>query len=64
MLRSSVYRPLRLSAAPENTSIILRDIDTYAEPRYLFGGKNLAYYKINAEDMRDAHIMFRNIAVR
>lgn len=60
VLRSSVYRPLRLSAAPENTSIILRDIDTYAEPRYLFGGKNLAYYKINAEDMRDAHIMFRN----
>ena len=37
VLRSSVYRPLRLSAAPENTSIILRDIDTYAEPRYLFG---------------------------
>lgn len=60
VLRSSVYRPLRLAAAPENTNIILRDVDTYAEPRYLFGGKDLAYYKINAGDMTDAHIMFRS----
>lgn len=60
MLRSSAYKPLRLNAAPENTNIILSDIDTYAEPRYIFGGRNLAYYKINANDMTDGHIMFRN----
>ena len=60
VLRSSAYRPLRLATAPENTNIILRDIDTYAEPRYLFGGKDLAYYKINASDMTDAHILFRS----
>lgn len=60
VLRSSVYKPLKLSAAPENTNIILKDIDTYAEPRYLFGGKDLAYYKINPNDMSDAHIKFRS----
>lgn len=60
VLRSSVYQPLKLQAAPEYTNIILRDIDTYAEPRYLFSGKDLAYYKINANDMTDAHLMFRN----
>lgn len=60
VLRSSVYKPLKLSAAPENTNIILKDIDTYAEPRYLFGGKDLAYNKMNAKDMSDSHMMFRS----
>lgn len=60
VLRSSVYKPLKLSAAPENTNILLRDIDTYAEPRYLFGGKDMAYYKMNANDMSNSHIMLKN----
>lgn len=59
LLRSSVYKPLKMSFAPENTNIILRDIDTYAEPRYLFGGTDMAYYKINANNMSDSHIMFK-----
>ena len=60
VLRSSAYRPLQLSAVAQNSNVILRDIDAYAEPRYLFGGKDLAYYKINADDITDGHIMFRN----
>ena len=59
-LRSSVYKPLKLSAAPENTKILLSDVDTYAEPRYMFGGTDMAYYKINAADMTDSHMLFRS----
>ena len=59
-LRSSIYEPLQLTAAPLGSSILFKDIDAYAQPRYLFGGKDLVYYKINAGDMFDSRVMFRS----
>lgn len=42
-LRASVYKPLQMARAPRNSAILLTGIDAYAQPTYLFGGRDLAY---------------------
>ena len=49
-LRSSIYKPLRLSAIPENTKLLLSNIDAYAQPMYLYGGDELAYIRPNSSE--------------
>ena len=45
VLRSSVYKPLKLRRVPQNSNVLLTGIDAYAQPSYLFGGRDLAYLR-------------------
>lgn len=52
-LLNSDYKPLRLGADVLNAaSPIVTDVDTYATPRYLFGGKDMSFFRLNISDMR------------
>ncbi len=44
-LRSAIYKPLRLPQVPDNSSVLLSDIDAFAQPVWLFGGTDLAYIR-------------------
>lgn len=52
-LLNSDYRPLQLNADVLKTaSSIVTNVDTYAGPRYIFGGKDMAFFRLNATDMQ------------
>lgn len=52
-LLNSDYRPLQLNAdALKTASSIVSNVDTYAGPRYIFGGKDMAFFRLNATDMQ------------
>ncbi len=44
-LRPAIYKPLRLADVPDNASVLLSDIDAFAQPMWLFGGTDLAYIR-------------------
>lgn len=56
VLRSSVYKPLRLRQAPQNSTILLTDIDAYAQPSYLYGGKDMAYIRPKNGDVASGEV--------
>lgn len=58
VLRSSVYKPLRLRRAPQNSNILLTDIDAYAQPSYLYGGKDMAYIRPKNGDVATGEVAF------
>lgn len=50
-LRSSIYRPFRIPTLPDGCTSLLKDVDAYATPRYLFGGSDLAYIQFNPDNL-------------
>lgn len=59
VLRSSVYKPLKLNHKLSSKAF-LTNVDTYAQPMYLYGGKDMVYYKLNPADITRSNIMLRS----
>lgn len=60
VLRSSVYKPLTLKNLKPGLKSVVKNIDTYAQPFYLFGGDDMVFYKMNSGDMFNSSISLLN----